>query len=263
MRSLILFLALTFSTLLNAGTIDPNIPDSKYLEYGKDHECVIRIEGTQNDGKRFLASAVLITPKIVITAAHVIENLKDAFVYLDPENKIQVLLFVYPEQYKLEAFGGDGNDIAIGLLSSEIKIEFYPELYSETDELNKICSLAGYGMTGNFNTGVKVSDGKKRAGSNIIEKIESDLLICSLQNIPNTKLEFLIAGGDSGGGLFIDKKLAGIHSSIFTYGNTPPKSDRKTLSVHTRISTHKTWIEKIIEEYNNANIGGTTGVDGK
>jgi hypothetical protein len=56
-----------------------------------------------------------------------------------------------------------------------------------------------------------------------------------------TSLEFLIASGDSGGGLFIDGKLAGINSCIMAV-NGSPKSDYRTESGHTRISINLDWI---------------------
>ena len=263
MRYLIILIGLLFTSISNAGTIDPKVSDNKYIEYGAEYECILRISGKDVAGRNFLASCVLIEPNIILTAAHIGSITKEAHVYND-EAKGKVLIFVSPKEYEEKAFGGNGCDISVGLLDNKIDIKYYPTLYENNDELNKVCGLSGFGMTGNFDTGVTKSDGKKRAGSNIIQKIEqNDLLVCSVQDIPSTSLEFLIAGGDSGGGLFIDKKLAGIHSSIYTYGNIPPKSDRKTLSIHTRISKHKDWIRETIRELKNANIGRTTGNDGQ
>lgn len=243
----IFILSLFLSNLCNAGTIDPNVPDSKYLEYGKKYECVYKLSGKQKDGKIFYASAVLIDPNFILTAAHVAENIDESYVETDDTKKNQIILFVYPEQYRSEAFGGNGYDIAIGYLKEKINISYYPELYSDLDELDKICGIAGYGVTGTFDTGIKKSDGQKRAGSNIIERIDNDfLLICSAQNKP-TQLEILIAGGDSGGGLFVNQKLAGIHSSVYNIGSEPPNSNKRSFTVHTRISKHKNWIEESIK----------------
>lgn len=247
MRYLLLLIGMFLTSAINAGTIDPNVDDNKYLEYGADHECVFRISGVEKSGKNFLGSCVLIRPRFILTAAHIAADVDKAFVH-NGSNKEEVLLFIYPEDYVANKFGGQGSDIAIGVLSNKIDIGFYPELYNKNDELDKVCSLAGFGTTGTFDTGITISDGKKRAGSNIIEKIEEyEVLVCSVQNNVWTTLEFLIATGDSGGGLFIDKKLAGIHSSVFTYGTKVPKSDRNTFSAHTRISKHKSWIEESIK----------------
>ena len=68
------------------------------------------------------------------------------------------------------------------------------------------------------------------------------MLLCTPSSkINKTELEFMIAPGDSGGGLFIDNKLAGIHSCIMAEGHKA-KSDYRTESGHTRISDHVDWI---------------------
>lgn len=260
------YYALLFLILSNisfGGTIDPNVPDSKYIEYGKQYKCIFKLSGKHKDGKMFNASSVLITPKFILTAAHVAKDTENSYLITENNNKNTIKLFVIPEEYDENKFGGNGYDIAVGYLEKEIDIDFYPLLYTENNELDKVCGIAGYGVSGNFNTGITFSDEKKRAGSNIIERIDNNiLLICSAQNKP-TQLEILIAGGDSGGGLFIDQKLAGIHSSVYNEGKEKPSSNKRSFSVHTRVSSHINWIEKIIEELNNADIGGITRVDGK
>jgi len=95
-------------------------------------------------------------------------------------------------------------------------------------------------------TGANNHDSKKRAGSNFIDRIEKDLLICSpsKRNDKNfTSLEFLIASGDSGGGLFIDTKLAGIHFCVMVTGKNP-QSKYGEESGHTRISNFIEWINE-------------------
>jgi hypothetical protein len=136
-------------------------------------------------------------------------------------------------------------------LTKPIEISYYPELYENQDELNKICSISGFGNSGTHDIGCSRVDGKKRAGSNRISSVTDGMLECSLLDRPNTELEFLIANGDSGGGLFIANRLAGINSSIYTsHKDKKLNSDYNDRSLHTRISTHKNWIDrmtKIIE----------------
>jgi hypothetical protein len=110
-----------------------------------------------------------------------------------------------------------------------------------------VCSISGYGVTGTFVTGGIKIDGKKRAGSNIINHVDRDLLVCDpsprSHNSRITELEFLIASGDSGGGLFIDGKLAGINSCVMRVGGSP-KSTYNEESGHTRISKFISWIKE-------------------
>jgi hypothetical protein len=152
-----------------------------------------------------------------------------------------------------EEFGEDTepgvHDIALCYSAQDFGLTFYPELHSEFDERGQICSISGYGITGTFETGFKVSDAKRRAGSNKIERYEKSVLICTPSSSNRTSLEFLIAPGDSGGGLFIGNKLAGINSFISCDQGKIPNSAYGTESGHTRISLYYDWINKQIADY--------------
>ena len=74
------------------------------------------------------------------------------------------------------------------------------------------------------------------------------MIVCSVQGTQSqTSLEFLIGHGDSGGGLFINKKFW-IHSCIYT-GDGKLDSSYKDYSAHTRVSIHKKWIDLIVNDY--------------
>ena len=65
----------------------------------------------------------------------------------------------------------------------------------------------------------------------------------SVHTTDKTELEFLISPGDSGGGLFIDQKLAGIHSYVYaTDGKSD--SDYGDVGCSTRVSDYIEWIDK-------------------
>lgn len=243
---ILMLLILASSNAIIAGTIDPRVPDAKYLEYGKKFECVLKVCGVYKDGTLFCASAVAINDNCILTAAHVVDNAQTAKV-IDSYNKEFIIddIIIHPEYDEAKL---NGNDIAIMFTEKPLKISYYPELYEDEDEVGKICALSGYGLTGNFNTGSVKSDDKRRAGSNIVDEIDSELLICSPSTSTKdtrTELEFLICSGDSGGGLFINKKIAGINSCVFATDKKPNSSYTDT-SGHTRISKHKHWIRKSI-----------------
>lgn len=251
-----LFSVICFFTPIFAGTIDPSTPDQKYIEYGKKFDYIAELCGSYKDKTLFCASAVIIEPKVILTAAHVVQNYKNCSVKLD-NKQYAVDLLIWPTAFNEDIFGM--NDIALGFLKEPISLNFYPALYDKEDELNKVCCISGFGLTGNFTTGAIKSDLKRRAGSNIVEEIQKELLICrpSKTNENNrTSLEFLIASGDSGGGLFIDGKLAGINSCIMSVGKTV-RSDYKTESGHTRISLHRKWIIDNIKKYNSRGLTRT------
>ena len=247
-----------------AGTIDPKVSDSKYIEYGKKHECVVEICGEYPkesiDGKKvlFIASSVIVKPRILLTAAHVVEGGKNMYIKLRNE-EIKISKAIILKAYDKEKFGP--FDLAICYLEKDAFIDFYPELYEKDDEVGKVCSISGFGMTGNHRYGAKVHDGKKRAGSNTIDEICAGMLTCSVNKDPQTKLEFLIANGDSGGGLFIDQKLAGINSTIMTEKGGVLNSDSQDQSCHTRISLHKPWVDFVIEELEKCNNPNNTKIN--
>lgn len=232
-----------------AGTTDPNVSDNKYIEYGNKHECVVKFHSI--DSHHGIGSAVLVAPRIVITAAHMVVGAKEVYV-THGDKKINVDIVLFRSEY-LDDMNNNvmsSNDIAVCHLTEAININFYPSLYSNDDEVGKICSICGFGVSGRYNTGVTIVDNQKRAGSNFVDTITSGMLECSINKGPKTSLEFLIAHGDSGGGLFIDQKLAGINSLIYTDSSDKKlNSDYKDVSCHTRISQHSEWINRVISVF--------------
>lgn len=247
MRIIILLIFLVVCSNSYAGTIDPNTSDSKYLDYAQNFKCIGMLCGTYEDNTKFCASAVAINKKLILTAAHVVDCYRECYININNKH-IKIIKVIIPDEFKQE-FGF--YDIAIGLCEEDIGLDFYPELYENNDEVGKVCAISGYGITGTFKTGAVISDGKKRAGSNMIDKVDRNLLICSPSGTGiKTELEFLIASGDSGGGLFIDKKIAGINSCVLAT-DKKPDSTYGDEGGHTRISIHKKWIydqsKKLIE----------------
>lgn len=240
-RVLLVFVILSCSVY--AGTRDPKIKDIEYIEYGKTFTTVGKICGIYNDGSRFCGSAVAIDDYHILTAAHVIKNSISCSFYInDKEYCIKDIRM--HKDFEKENFGI--GDIAIGKSEKSFELKEYPELYDKEDEIGKECSVCGYGFNGTFETGAKFHDSKKRAGLNRIEYIDEDMLVCSASERSDkniTPMEFLIASGDSGGGLFIDKKLAGINSCIMAVDRSP-QSKYNEESGHTRVSKFIGWINE-------------------
>jgi hypothetical protein len=245
MKHLILFFIVSlFSSILLAGTIDPATPDSRYIEYAKNFVYVGKLCGQTEDKKAYCASAVAIKPRWIVTAAHVVAGSKTCTLNINSK-KISVSKIITHKDFNEQNFGI--YDIAIGWCDDDIGLKFYPELYDKDDEIGKVCSISGFGLHGNFNTGANKSDTQQRAGSNRIDSIDRHLLICSPSvNNKKTALEFLISSGDSGGGLFIGNKLAGINSCVIAE-DKKPDSTYGDEAGHTRISMYKKWIIENIE----------------
>lgn len=229
-----------------SGTIDPNINDNKYIEYGKRFKCVAKLCGKSRDGKNYCASSVIIKPRWAITAAHVVNDIETCELTVE-DKKVAIEKIIKHKDFKYEEFGE--YDIALCKTSENIDLDSYPKLYTNHDEEGKVCSISGYGISGTFLTGCTKFDGKRRAGLNNIDVIHKHILICSPSTercIDITELEFLIGVGDSGGGLFIDSELAGINSGVMA-ADKKPDSSYGDEGCHTRISIFADWINNTIE----------------
>lgn len=251
MKNLIVAISIIFGNYCFSGTIDPNVSDSKYIQYGQKHECVVKLHCISN--KYGYGSAVLISPNIAITAAHMVYDIKEAYISHN-DKKISIDIIMFKSEYldDIKNKKMSPNDIAICHLTEKINIDFYPKLYKKHDEIGKTCSICGFGITGKYNIGASLIDDNKRAGSNIIDGITNGMLECSVNGNKKTSLEFLISSGDSGGGLFIDQQLAGINSLIYTDNNDKKlNSDHNDISCHTRISDHINWINNVLTIYKN------------
>ena len=244
MKYMLIFLLLLFSTAVFAGTMDPSVPDQKYIDYGKKFKCIFKICGKTEDNQKYCASAVVIDKHWILTAAHVVQDCVEIKIKDDDNKEYSVEKIIINKNFQDNQFGK--NDIALGYIKEEIILDFYPELYDTKDEVGKICCIAGYGISGTFQTGCVISDQSKRAGSNYVDKIDRDLLICtpSRRGSPKyTQLEFIIGSGDSGGGLFIDKKLAGINSCVISEDGKPDSTYTDEAG-HTRVSLFVDWIRE-------------------
>ncbi|NJK99425.1 MAG: S1 family peptidase [Spirulinaceae cyanobacterium SM2_1_0] len=150
-----------------------------------------------------------------------------------------------------------GHDIALLALSAPVRNVRPASLYYGSGEDLRVGNYVGYGETGTGITGaVSGSGGTKRAGQNIIGLgsrlgYNNNLLVSDFDD-PRTAdwwdslsrplgLEYQLGRGDSGGGLFIEGRVAGVHSFISSVDDRLD-SDYGDYSASTRVSTKKNWI---------------------
>lgn len=141
-------------------------------------------------------------------------------------------------------------------------------LWAGGGELGNVGTHVGYGVTGSLATGYNSgSAGTKRAGQNMIDVLGSffagysDRLVFADYDEPGDPseswfgdstpldLEYGIAPGDSGGGLFIGSTLAGVHSFL-AWGDGAGDADYGDLGASVRVSQFQDWIT--------TNASGTT-----
>lgn len=241
-KILLLIILIFFSKISISGTVDPKISDTRYIDYGKKFTCVAKIKGIV-EKENFISSCVLISNHWALTACHVVENADEIKIELNNKD-FEIKKIITNKKFKKEIMAY--HDIALCYSEISFGLDNYPNLYDGEYEKGKKATICGYGMTGTFSEGAIKFDEKKRAGTNLISEIYRNCLICNNYNDPNTELEFVIATGDSGGGLFIDGKLAGVNSYVFCKKNLK-NSSYGCGSAHTRIKIYKKWIEDNIK----------------
>jgi hypothetical protein len=218
----------------------------EYIEFGRKHDCIVCISGKMDGEKTFFGSGTVLNKKWILTAAHVVNNAESAYVKFE-EKIYEIEHIVIHKSFKKENVGI--FDIALCKIKENIDLKSYPELYSDQNEKGKICSVGGFGMTGTLESGVTKFDKKKRVGLNKITGIYKHLLVCKADLPENsTQLEQLIASGDSGGGLFIGNKIAGVNSIVMASDDNAD-SNYGDESGHTRVSVFKDWVLEVIKIY--------------
>jgi len=248
----LLFMGLHTVTL--GGTRDPNTPDTKYVEFGRQFPAVQRFRATvtvpdEETKEPVLAfnygSAVIIKPHWALTAAHMVEDAEHHTIIKDGKEYPLPYVLVYPD-FEQNNFGF--HDIALCYSETDFQLAFYSPLYDGLNEENQSITIAGYGFHGTFLSGGDSVDGQKRAGHNRIDRSERGVLICSPSKANRLPLEFMIAPGDSGGGMFIGNKLAGINSFLLATDKKPDGTYGDE-SAFTRVSLYVDWVESEIAKH--------------
>jgi len=238
------------------------------------------------------ASATLIDPQWALTAAHVVDGATSLSFTIGGIEHGATQWLPHPK------WNGDlekGYDIGLIQFGDPISdIEPAP-LYTGTSELDSVGTAAGYGRYGTGTEGATGFDGQRRAGNNTIDALlrtpgkdnrilltdfdsgsPADNALADVGSEPEPlALEYLIAPGDSGGGLFLDTDesnaedingdgvldpvgdvLAGVHSFVWGRLDGAPDSDYGDVSGHTRVSAFGDWIDSVLSPGGGDDDGG-------
>jgi len=218
---------------------------------------------TVTPGTNYLASGTVIAPDWVLTAGHVVDDV------ISMEFTVGGTAYAAKQWVPHPKWNGNlsgGYDVALVQLETSVPEALTPAtLYTGKNELGATGTSVGFGVTGTGLTGAITSDDENRAGLNVIDSFyggpakKARMFLSDFDNPlapqdssygSSTPLdwEYLIAPGDSGGGLFIDlgdgPMLAGVHSFGASFDGLTD-SDYGDISGHTRVSKFTGWIEDV------------------
>lgn len=244
-----------------AGVIRHDVADANYLSLATQHTSVGRVS-IANSG--FVASGVLIAENWVLTAAHLMDNNNAPTTF-----RLGASSYGIAERILHPDYNGNlalGNDIALFRLSTAVTDITPATLFSGESEVGGVGTSVGFGMTGNGLTGINFSGGAgtKRAGQNTVDALgsvfglDADILVYDFDNPAGGSInslgtadalamEYLIAFGDSGGGMFQTIGGSNVVTGITSFLASVDGATDGTysdLGGATRVSSYRPFIEQ-------------------
>lgn len=266
-----------------AGTIRADRDDQLYLDLvhsAPAYAAVGQFLGSGADAGgayNFAASGTLIAGNWVLTAAHVVDGATSLSFNLGSTS------FTADQWIANPNWNGNlssGYDLALVHFSTDLSLATginAASLYTGKNELGQVATIVGYGATGTGDSGYldvnSLGDLVARAGNNVVDATlntpgRTDRILLTDFDNPTSAadnsfgsatpldLEYMIAPGDSGGGLFININgadfLAGVTSFSWGRLDGTPDSDYGDVAGFTRVSQFTSWIDSILHP----NTGG-------
>lgn len=273
-----------------------DVPDSSYVALGNDTKYAA--VGAVRDSTQQSGSGILISPKWVLTAGHL--AIPSQFYGLPAFFNVGGTTAANGTNYSvtqfITPFTGDlsaGNDVALLQLSTPVTGITPASRYMFSTEQNMTGTSVGFGDSGTGTTGDQFgTQGTKRAFQNTIDGLGSafgysgNTMVSDFDDPPTggsytndgynsfgsstaLSLEGIVAGGDSGGGVFVDlpngrQYVAGVHSFVTAFN--PPFGDGVSANSSysdaygsTRVYTVNQWIDDNITNNWKTAANGTFG----
>jgi hypothetical protein len=283
-------ITLSITNGVQAGIIRHDRSNTDYLNRATLYPSVGRLQTVREGGIQggftvSTCSGTLISPSLVLTAAHCIEpfntnlaSFKTGYFTFNNVGSSNATFYpivggVIKREYlstpNRTAAVNMGFDIAILRLFQDVSSVTPAELYTTTDENGRVGTYVGFGQSGDGYSGTNPNNltpaGTKRAGRNRVWVQNPNLLGSDFDNpdlVGNTFYtdlfdgnpvpvpdEYHLAPGDSGGGLFVglgaEAKLAGVNSFVRDGDGNSSPTDYRDQSYATRVSSWTAWINNV------------------
>ncbi|MEM7576978.1 MAG: trypsin-like serine protease [Planctomycetota bacterium] len=265
-------MSLIFASEASAGVIHQSHDVSIAERYGAAGpfrsvgQFVVRSASNQ----AWSGSGVYLGDGWVLTAAHVAEDAASMTFSVDGQQRVAESTYLHPNWSSSALLAG--NDLALVKLNAELPTITAATRMTTGREIGGKGASIGYGRTGDADTGYSTSTTlSKRGGRNTVDAIYNNRLLLmdfdsgaaddnATGRARPVRFEYLIAPGDSGGGLFIYQRnlrqwqLAGIHSFGWGLLDGDANASYGDVSGHTRVRFHNRWIDRVLAGYDNVSL---------
>lgn len=239
----------------HAATIRDDRPDSAYrnLAGSSEYQSV----GIFANADGYTGCGILIAPDWVLTAAHLFLGAGSGSFTINGSTYASSQLIIHPDWRSANVLAG--SDFGLVHLNTPVNSLTPARLYTGSAESGSVGTFVGFGLTGTGLTGANRFDNQKRAFQNVMDGdfgLPSLLLGSDFDNPHNAAdshfgdatpldLEGVVAGGDSGGGVFGtfngQSYLVGVVSVVVSIDGSSD-SDYGDMTGFGRVSSFTSWI---------------------